>query len=119
MASHPLEMWTQVTRQHLQVLRATRLVETRRKGVHVEYRLADRDVSRFFHALRELAESRLADIEQVTRASFGERRAMEAVQASELLRRVRSGEVTVLDVRRPRSTAPATSRARCRRRSPS
>jgi rhodanese-related sulfurtransferase len=45
------------------------------------------------------AESRLAEVAQVTRDYFEERGAMEAIESDELLRRVRSGEVTVLDVR--------------------
>jgi len=85
--------------QHLQVLRAARLVEAEKHGFYVEYRVADDQVSRFFHSLRELAETRLAEIEQVTRAYLSERGAMEPVQSDELLRRVRNGEVTVLDVR--------------------
>ena len=87
--------------QHLQVLRAARLVETEKKGLYVEYRLADDEVCTFSFALRELAESRLAEVEQVAREYLEERGAMEAVESEELLRRVRSGEVTVLDVRPP------------------
>ena len=85
--------------QHLQILRAARLVDAEKRGLYVEYRLADEDVCRFFHALRGLAETRLAEVEQVTRAYLTERGAMEPVQGSELLRRVRDGEVTVVDVR--------------------
>jgi rhodanese-related sulfurtransferase len=85
--------------QHLQVLRAARLVEAEKHGIYVEYRVTDDQVCRFFHCLRELAEARLAEIEQVTRAYLSERGAMEPVQSDELLRRVRDGEVTVLDVR--------------------
>ncbi len=87
------------TSQHLQILRAARLVEAERRGLRVEYRLADAEVSRFLHALRGLAESRLAEIEQVTRLYLDGRGAMDAVRGDELLRRVRDGEVTVLDVR--------------------
>lgn len=87
------------TSQHLQVLRAARLLEAEKKGLHVEYRLADDEVSRFFFALRGLAESRLAEVEQVAREYFAERGAMEPIEGEELLRRVKSGEVTVLDVR--------------------
>jgi rhodanese-related sulfurtransferase len=87
--------------QHLQVLRAARLVDSEKKGLYVEYRLADEEVCSFFLALRGLAESRLAEIEQVARQYFEERGAMEAVEAEELLRRVRNAEVTVLDVRPP------------------
>ena len=85
--------------QHLQTLRAARLVEAEKKGLYVEYRLADDEVGRFFVALRRLAEARLVEIDQVTRAYLDQRGAMEAVEANELLRRVRAGEVTVLDVR--------------------
>ena len=85
--------------QHLQVLRAARLVDAEKKGLHVEYRLADQEVSRFFFALRQLATSRLAEVDQVSRAYFERRNTMEAVAGDELLRRVKSGEVTVIDVR--------------------
>jgi len=85
--------------RHLQVLRAARLVETEKKGLYVEYRIADEEVCRFVFALRALAESRLAEIDKVTRAFFEQRGALEAVPGEELLRRVKSGEVTILDVR--------------------
>ncbi|WP_425334842.1 ArsR/SmtB family transcription factor [Myxococcus stipitatus] len=87
--------------QHLQVLRAARLVEADKKGLFVEYRLADAEVGRFFLSLRGLAKARLAEINQVTREYFEERGAMEAVGGDDLLRRVRAGELTVLDVRPP------------------
>lgn len=85
--------------QHLQVLRAARLVEAQKQGQHVEYRLADQQVCDFFLSLRNLAHARLAEVEQVTRTFFSEREAMEPVASEELLRRVKKGEVTVLDVR--------------------
>jgi rhodanese-related sulfurtransferase len=85
--------------QHLQILRAARLVEAEKKGLYVEYRLAGDEVCRFFHALRGLAESRLAEVDRVTHAYFEQRGAMQAVPGDELLRRVKSGEVTVIDVR--------------------
>ncbi len=85
--------------QHLQILRAARLVEAEKKGLYVEYRLADDEVCRFFVALRGLAEARLAEVDQVTREYFDARGAMEGVEGNELLRRVKTGEVTVLDVR--------------------
>ncbi len=87
------------TSQHLQILRAARLVTAEKQGLRVEYRLADPGVSRFLSALRGLAESRLAEVEQVTRVYLEQRGAMEAVGGEELLRRVRDGEVIVLDVR--------------------
>ncbi len=85
--------------QHLKVLLAARLVEAHKKGLYVEYRLADDEVCRFFVSLRGLAESRLAEVEQVTRDYFEGRGSAEAVGGDELIGRVRRGEVTVLDVR--------------------
>jgi DNA-binding transcriptional ArsR family regulator len=87
--------------QHLQVLRAARLVEGRRRACTSSTAWPTTQVSRFFVALRGLAEARLAEVEQVTREYLEERGAMEAVEGDELLRRVKKGEVTVLDVRPP------------------
>ena len=85
--------------RHLQVLRAARLVTADKQGLYVEYRLADEEVGRFFVGLRQLATSRLAEIDLVTRAFMERRGGLEAVHGEELIRRVRSGEVTILDVR--------------------
>ena len=87
------------TSHHLQGLRRARLVEAEKAGLYVTYRLADAAVSAFFVDLRRLAESRLAEIEQVTREYLDARGALESIGSDELLRRVRRGEVTVLDVR--------------------
>ena len=85
--------------RHLQVLRSARLVDAEKRGLYVEYRLADDEVCRFFVSLRALATSRLAEIDRVTRAFMERRGALEEVHGEELLRRARSGEVTILDVR--------------------
>ncbi|MBI2897942.1 MAG: metalloregulator ArsR/SmtB family transcription factor [Deltaproteobacteria bacterium] len=89
------------TSHHLQVLRSARLVEAERGGVHVTYRLADERVEAFFRALRDLAESRLLEIAEVTRGFVEARGSMEPVDREVLVDRVRSGAVTVLDVRPP------------------
>lgn len=85
--------------QHLKILRAARLVDARKQGLFVEYRLADEEVADFFVALRTLAQSRLAEVERITHEYLERRNALEAVEGDELVRRVRSGEVTVIDVR--------------------
>lgn len=87
------------TSHHLQVLRAARLVDARKKGVHVTYRLADQEVCTFYRLLRALAESRLLEIEHVRNNFLRARGSMEAVDRESLLARVRDGAVTVLDVR--------------------
>jgi rhodanese-related sulfurtransferase len=85
--------------QHLQVLRAARLVETEKEGLFVIYRLADQAVCEFFHTMRVLAESRLAEVEQIMRRFLKGKEGMEPVDRNELLELVRKGAVTVLDVR--------------------
>ena len=87
------------TSAHLRALRQARLVETRRAGPHVHYRLADDDVFRFLRCLQTLGRSRLAEVEQVTAAFLTSRDELEPVTSRELRRLMRDGEVTVLDVR--------------------
>jgi rhodanese-related sulfurtransferase/DNA-binding transcriptional ArsR family regulator len=87
------------TSHHLQVLRRARLVDAEKAGLYVTYRLADPQVGEFFLELRRLAESRLAEVQQVTRQYLEQRGALEPVDNEELVRRVRAGEVTVIDVR--------------------
>jgi rhodanese-related sulfurtransferase len=85
--------------KHLQVLRAARLVEAKKIGLHVEYRIADAGVSRFFHSFRSVAEARIAEIGKLMHSFLEERDALEEVDAKELLRRVKSGEAVLIDVR--------------------
>ena len=87
------------TSHHLQALRRARLVEGERNGTHILYRLADEEVCTFFRSLRQLAESRLLEIQATTRQFLEERGAFEPVDLEALIARVHRGEVTVLDVR--------------------
>ena len=87
------------TSAHLRALRQARLVETRRAGAHVHYRLADDDVFHFLRCLQTLGRRRLAEVEQVTTAFLTGRDELEPVTSKELRRLMRGGEVTVLDVR--------------------
>jgi rhodanese-related sulfurtransferase len=87
------------TSHHLQVLRRARLVEAEKAGLYVTYRLADADVETFLLDLRRLAESRLAEIQQITHQFLAARNALEPVGTEEIVRRVRGGEVTLIDVR--------------------
>jgi rhodanese-related sulfurtransferase len=89
------------TSQHLQVLHAARLVDAHKDGLFVTYRLADQQVCGFYQALRMLAESRLAEIDEIVRQFNHGRESMEAVEKQALLERVRRSEVIVLDVRPP------------------
>ena len=85
--------------QHLQALKAARMVEARREGLYMHYRLADEDVFRTWQAVRALAESRLSEVDEVVEAYLVDRDALEAVESEDLLERLRGGSVVILDVR--------------------
>jgi len=87
------------TSQHLQTLRATRLVEAEKEGLYVKYRLADQMVCEFFRSMRVLAEHRLAEVEMINRRFLEGKVGMEPIDKNDLLKRVKDGAVTVLDVR--------------------
>jgi ArsR family transcriptional regulator len=85
--------------QHLQQLRRAGLAAARRDGKRVLYRLGDDAVVGLLRALREIAERNVAEVERVVAGYFRARDALEPVSRGELLRRMRDGLVTVLDVR--------------------
>src|SRR6478609_4166906 len=58
------------TSQHLQVLRGAGLVDTRRDGLFIHYRLSDDAVVPLSTALRTVAERRLAELERLVRDEF-------------------------------------------------
>lgn len=91
--------------QHLQALRRAGLVVARKDGQRVYYRVAGDDVVRLYDGLRTVAESRLAEVRQLVNEFLGDRQALEAVRADELLARAKKGLVTVLDVRPPEEYA--------------
>ena len=87
------------TSQHLQTLKAARLIEAEKDGLYVKYRLADDMVCEFFRSMRVLAENRLAEVDMIKRRFLEGREGMEPVNRDDLLKRVIEGGVTVLDVR--------------------
>jgi rhodanese-related sulfurtransferase len=87
------------TSAHLRVLRQALLVETRRAGTHVHYRLADEGVFHFLRALQTLAHGRLAEVERIAALYFTERDQLEPISLKELRGLIRDGAVTVIDVR--------------------
>ena len=87
------------TSAHLRVLREARLVEYRRDGAFIYYRLAGDEVDELLRALQAVARLRLAEIEQVSRLYFTRRDALAPVTRQELKRLVREEAVTVIDAR--------------------
>src|SRR5438067_5857997 len=88
------------TSRHLQLLRRAALVEGRREGKRVFYRISGEDtVIGLLHALSRVGERNSAEIARVMATYFRARDELEPVSRSELLDRLRAGTVTVLDVR--------------------
>ena len=89
------------TSQHLQQLKRAGLVDSRREGKFVLYRLAGDNVLALLAAMFDVGETNLASVDKVLRDYFQARDSMEPVSHDELLARTRDGLVTVLDVRPP------------------
>src|SRR5216684_8756014 len=88
------------TSRHLQLLRRAALVEGRRDGKRIFYRLAGDDVIvPLLQALSRVGQRNSAEIARVVASYFRARDELEPVSRDELLGRLRSGTVTALDVR--------------------
>jgi rhodanese-related sulfurtransferase/DNA-binding transcriptional ArsR family regulator len=85
--------------QHLQRMLRTGIVTSRRQGKFVFYGLADDAVLDLLSSLRKIAERNAAEVEQLVRSYFNNLDDLEPVTRKELTRRLRTGGVTVLDVR--------------------
>ena len=86
--------------QHLQVLRAARLLNSDRAGTRVIYRLADPVVLSMWLAVRNVAETRLAEVGEVTREFMGSRDEA-LITRAELEAKLARNEVFLIDVRPP------------------
>ncbi len=87
--------------QHLQHLRRAGLLTARRQGKFVYYVLADDGILELLAALRRIAERNIAEVDRVVRSYFNKLDGLEPVTRKQLLKLIRQGTVTVLDVRPP------------------
>ncbi|MGH7781580.1 MAG: metalloregulator ArsR/SmtB family transcription factor [Candidatus Binataceae bacterium] len=85
--------------QHLQQLRRFGLVEARREGKRVIYKLADPEVVVLLGALSRVTQRNVGAVEKLLNSYFRERDNLEPVSRKELLRRMRDGLVTLIDTR--------------------
>jgi rhodanese-related sulfurtransferase/DNA-binding transcriptional ArsR family regulator len=84
---------------HLQVLREARLVEARKDGLFVHYRVADDSILGLLESLRRTAETRLAEVDRLVQSYLGDRKDMDAIGFDELDARLKAGSVILIDVR--------------------
>ena len=85
--------------QHLQVLRAAQLVNVRREGVYIYYRLADEQVFTLWQTMRQVGEARIAEIDRIVDTYLHDRNLLQPIGATELLQRLVEGNIILLDVR--------------------
>src|ERR671935_558513 len=85
------------TSQHLQALHAAGLVVRNREGNRVRYALAGDEALKLWLALRETSARQLAEVERAAREYLGDD--VEAIGREELLERLASGDVVLIDVR--------------------
>lgn len=89
------------TSHHLQVLREGGLVQSRKEGVQVIYRLSDDEIPQLLDSLRRVGERHLAEVELIVREHFTSDEGLRPVNHQELTALLKSGEALVLDVRPP------------------
>jgi len=83
--------------QHLQALHGAGLVAREREGTRVRYALAGDEALRVWLTLREASAARLAEVERAARDYLGDE--VEAIGRDELVKRLASGDVVLIDVR--------------------
>jgi rhodanese-related sulfurtransferase len=84
---------------HLKELKSARMVEPRREGKNVYYRLADAHVAEMWVMLRTLAEERLLELQAAMKELVSHPDELSPMGGKDLLAQARRGDVIVIDVR--------------------
>jgi rhodanese-related sulfurtransferase/DNA-binding transcriptional ArsR family regulator len=84
---------------HLKSLKEARLVQSRREGRRMLYRLSGQDVALLGVTMRLVAEEHLLELRQALQRMMAEPDRLAQVGRKELLAQARRGEVVVIDVR--------------------
>jgi rhodanese-related sulfurtransferase/DNA-binding HxlR family transcriptional regulator len=87
------------TSHHLHHLADAGLLQSRRDGQRIIYRLTSDRVAELWAALRDIAVTHVAEVDVLADAYLGDRDEIEQVTATELADRLERGRVVVLDVR--------------------
>lgn len=84
---------------HLKVLKEARLVQSRRDGKRMLYRLSGQDVAQLGVTLRQVAEEHLLELRMALQQMMAEPQRLAQFGRKELLSRAKRGDVVVIDVR--------------------
>lgn len=90
-----------LTSAHLKALKEARLVQVRRDGKRMIYRLSGADVAQLGVTLRQVAEEHLVELQLALQHMVDQPDQLVQLGRDELLAQARRGEVVVLDVRPP------------------
>ena len=93
------EISVKLASAHLKELRLARLAETRKEGKYVLYRLAGTSVSDLWVSLRSEAEERLVELQFALKSIVERGDELAGVDRADILKKAKSGDVLVLDVR--------------------
>ena len=85
--------------RQLRILAECRLAEVRRDPPRVHYRIAGEQVVRFWFSLRELAREQLSELDRIMVDLVAGRDSLLPISRDELLAKMQTGEVVVVDVR--------------------
>jgi rhodanese-related sulfurtransferase len=85
--------------QHLQVLKASQLVDVTRQGNFIYYKLANANVFKTWKALRELGVERIASVEKIVKDYRKSKANLGSITIDQLVKKLEAGKVTILDVR--------------------
>ena len=87
------------TSHHLRAMARAGVLTTRREGTRIFYALASDRVGELWSALRDVAAEHTAGLERLVDAYLGERDGLDTIGRDELARRIRGGDIVILDVR--------------------
>lgn len=87
------------TSHHLHALARGGLVRSTKEGTRVIYRLAGPAVLALWRSMRDVAAEHVGEVDKLAHAYLGDRDGLEPVPRAELARRLKRGDVIVLDVR--------------------
>ena len=97
--SGELEIDIKLASSHLKALKEARLVQFRREGKRMLYRLAGDDVAPLCVSLRQVAEEHLVELRLALQGMMAEPERLVSVGRKELMTQAKRGEVVMIDVR--------------------
>lgn len=97
--SQQAEMGIKNASAQLKELRSALLVDSRKDGKHIYYRLSNPQTNQLLHSIRKYSEQQFSELQKIATEAFASVDELESVDRKQLLSKARRGEVILLDVR--------------------